>query len=700
METNSAPIDKHQNTDEVYDRMIELWTLRLMVAAERLPGIREVRDSQADYILELLGLSDMVGPQNRRTLRAFIRQRLQALEKDLPIREGVLFRNLRRLGDRIGLNGVEQDLLAFSVLWPEHRLAKPCCEYIGELNARRWAVLLAGALSHDVSEIHKAIHKGSVLAKTGLFYLMPYSRAEVACYFTVLSGLDRLLLTDDLDPSAILNEFLLVEPQPRLDLYSFPHLLEDIVAIRSLLAEAMSQRLKGMNILLYGSPGVGKTELVRALAGNMGVRLYKVGSKLADGTDRVDEDRFQAFQLSQALLAGDNGSMIVFDEIEDVFSSSSRFIWGTSSSPSQSKAWINTTLETNPVPTLWLSNHTRQIDPAFLRRFTYVAEIPNPPESVRRCLLKATLRELPVREQWVESVAKNPQVTPALTQQIGAVARLIGPMGSTATERLMQRVIRNSLEVMGQSFDVHCAGESIEYRLDLLNTTPDAQGLVDGLTRSPQGRLCLYGPPGTGKSALADHLAHRLDKPLIKRSASDLLSKWVGETEKAYASMFREAEREGAVLLLDEADSFLYDRRSVQQSWQVTQVNELLVRMEAFEGIFLCSTNLMDTLDSAVLRRFDVKVRFEYLTAAQAWTMLLQVLAVLDESHCPKRIGVETQQRLARLRNLTPGDFAVVLRKGRILGTHWDDEHVLAALEEESQAKHHGSKPVSGFIGG
>lgn len=68
-----------------------------------------------------------------------------------------------------------------------------------------------------------------------------------------------------------------------------------------------------------------------------------------------------------------------------------------------------------------------------------------------------------------------------------------------------------------------------------------------------------------------------------------------------------------SVLLLDEADSFLRDRTSAQRSWEVTQVNELLTQMERFEGLFICSNNLIDRLDSASIRRFDFKIMLSYL---------------------------------------------------------------------------------------
>ncbi len=80
------------------------------------------------------------------------------------------------------------------------------------------------------------------------------------------------------------------------------------------------------------------------------------------------------------------------------------------------------------------------------------------------------------------------------------------------------------------------------------------------------------------------------------------------------------------MLLLDEADSFLRSRKDAQQSWEITQVNELLTQMESFSGIFICSTNLVTTMDEASLRRFDYKIRFNYLKPEQSWALFNQLL--------------------------------------------------------------------------
>ena len=134
-------------------------------------------------------------------------------------------------------------------------------------------------------------------------------------------------------------------------------------------------------------------------------------------------------------------------------------------------------------------------------------------------------------------------------------------------------------------------------------------------------------------------------------------------TEKNIAAAFQEAEREGAILLIDEADSFLQDRAQSRQSWEMTQVNEMLTQIEAFNGIFIATTNLIETLDAACLRRFDLKIRFDVLTFEQAKGLLADELEALALPAADAR----ALEKLARIDNLTPGDFASVMRRARCL---------------------------------
>ncbi len=160
--------------------------------------------------------------------------------------------------------------------------------------------------------------------------------------------------------------------------------------------------------------------------------------------------------------------------------------------------------------------------------------------------------------------------------------------------------------------------------------------------------------------------------------------------------MFRQAQEQDALLLLDEADSFLQNRQQSHHSWEVTQVNELLVQMENYEGVFICSTNLMDNLDSAVLRRFDFKLKFDYLKPQQAWALLSQIMAtpLKRKSTVSKQ---HYQQQLAAMDNLTPGDFVAVKRKLTVLGETKNVDLFMQNLQEELSFKPEGRKRAIGF---
>lgn len=222
----------------------------------------------------------------------------------------------------------------------------------------------------------------------------------------------------------------------------------------------------------------------------------------------------------------------------------------------------------------------------------------------------------------------------------------------------------------------------------------DAEKIIAGLKNKPRGTFCFYGPAGTGKSEFARHVADEIGKPLIMKRASDILSMWVGGTEANIAQMFAEARQQEAVLVLDEADSFLADRRDAKQSWEVTQVNELLTQMEAFEGIFMCTTNLMEKLDQASLRRFAFKVKFDYLNADQRWEMFKNEITRLGgEVHT----AADWEKQVRNLDKLTPGDFAVAARQYAIFGVPVTAGELYRQLVEECRVKG-GSAGKMGFV--
>ena len=171
------------------------------------------------------------------------------------------------------------------------------------------------------------------------------------------------------------------------------------------------------------------------------------------------------------------------------------------------------------------------------------------------------------------------------------------------------------------------------------------------------------------------HLADRMGLEVVHKRASDLLSKWVGGSEANIAEAFDEALGLGAFLVFDEADSLLADRRDAQRSWEVSQVNEMLTWMESHALPFACTTNLVDRLDPASLRRFTFKVVLDYMTPGQARLAFKRFF------------DLDAPSSLDRVPMLTPGDFAVVKRKAGVMDSLDDPKALVAMLDQESKAK-------------
>ena len=161
----------------------------------------------------------------------------------------------------------------------------------------------------------------------------------------------------------------------------------------------------------------------------------------------------------------------------------------------------------------------------------------------------------------------------------------------------------------------------------------------------------------------------------VRKRTSDLISMWVGETDKQIAVAFAEARDAGSFPVFDEADSLLADRRFAARSWEVSQVNEMLTWMESHPLPLACTTNFGEHLYPATLCRFVFKVTIDYLRPAQVAAACKQFFALAPPSG------------LTRLAALTPGDFSVVRRKAALVGRHEDAEALPEMLCTECDAK-------------
>jgi SpoVK/Ycf46/Vps4 family AAA+-type ATPase len=631
------------------------------------------------------------------------------LSQSLKKQSTLVEKNIDALAGLLQLNRAERALLLYGTLARYQRDLRSILVEFKVNNAPEAYAAIADVAGVKASEVGEALRAGSRLERIGMVenLISEHNITDLADLMKVSEKLPPVLMREYSSQSELMAVFTRPATRSALTAKDFDYVSEDVKLLCSLLREAVARKEPGVNILLYGPPGTGKTELARVVAAAAKLELFEVEYADRDGNALSGRDRYRSLQIAQVFLKGTAQSALLFDEVEDVFppisSEAAQYMARAEqvSAPSNGsvsgKAWVNQILESNAIPTVWVTNRIEQIDPAFRRRFAYHLELKSPPPGAREQLIRKTLEGAPVSDALVARLTERKGLTPAQIRTALRFAQLAAAPAKSASRRskkvaepvdidaLIERQLKNADQALGRQPDEVKRPSVTQYSLDMLNVESryEVPRIVAALKAKGHGALCFHGAPGTGKTALAEHIAEAMGRPLMIRRASDLVSKFVGETEQQMAAMFREAEAEKAVLLLDEADSFLQDRRGAQRTYEVTEVNEMLQCMERFNGVFICTTNLMDSIDQAALRRFTFKIRFRPLTADQRERMF--VVEALGGD--PSLLDDSMRQRLTKLEQLCPGDYAAVKRQVDILGETLAPSEFLAQLESEHRIK-------------
>ena len=611
-------------------------------------------------------------------------------------------KNINALAGLLQLNKAERALLLYGTLARYQRDMRSILVEFKVNNAPEAYAAIAEVAGVNPDQVAEALRAGSRLERIGLVenLISEHNITDLADLMKVSEKLPPVLMRQYRDQAELMAVFTRLSTKSALAMDDFAFVTEDAQVMCNLLANAVARKELGINVLLYGPPGTGKTELAKVVAQAAGLELFEVEYADRDGNSLSGRDRYRSLQIAQVFLKGSAQAALLFDEVEDVFPpiSNEAAQWmaradATAAAPTGSvsgKAWVNQVLESNVVPTIWVTNRIEQIDPAFRRRFAYHLELKSPPPGAREELVRKTLTGVVVSDGFVSRLAHRKGLTPAQIRTAVRFAGLARADGADTDlpnlESLIERQLKNADQALGnraQDGARQLAANHYDPNLLHVESRFEIPRMVQALKARGHGTLCFYGPPGTGKTALAEHIATTLAQPLHVRQASDLMSKYVGETEQNMAAMFREAETENAILLLDEADSYLQDRRGAQRNHEVSEVNEMLQGMERFHGIFICTTNLMDRIDQAALRRFTFKIQFKPLTRAQRQTLFVTDACAGDAA----RLAPALASRLSSLDQLCIGDFAAVQRQASILDVHMEPAEFLEQLEAEHRIK-------------
>lgn len=644
---------------EVVD-LVSFWSLRALNEFLSSQSTIDLSTNESFSLLIDLGVDPerIASANSREALLELTAELLEKYVTNLPkIKGGVVQKNLEWLQDKFELTHAELTVLALLFLSRKDKVLGEQLDKLGVITGNQAIALISKILDLKKEAVKKAVNVEGKLIQLGFVKLTLWEDSPFLSKFKLSETLLDNLALHAFEPSIFSPEFERVSFS-ELKMSHFSHLLEEIDDLKSFMTAVCKEQRKGVNILIYGPKSSGKTQFVKALGDSLNLAMYELNLDLVKGESA--ETRLQMIMRAQNSFYGIENSVMMVDNAHTLFEADATDFLN-SGNASIIKRFVNGTLGKNLMPTIWITSRIDLFDYHDLVRFDYCMEFKKPSRTVREEFIKKKMMGLDISKKWVGKIAAKENLSFETIEKIALFTKTVceTKSGSLAEEVFDNAMTRSALFIGNAIRDVDF---SADYQEDLLNTDIDLSKVVESLKVFRDARLCLYGPPGSGKSGFAYHLSQQLDTPLIVKKGSDILGRYLGDSEQNLANAFSEANSKSGILLIDEVDGLLSDRRGAQRSWEISMVNELLTQIDGFRGILIVTTNYIDRLDSAAMRRFDLKVNFDYLKSDQVLTLWCKYISELSLDG-----GDGELEKLKGLKTLTPGDFANVKRQSKFL---------------------------------
>ena len=303
--------DMEQHVGKELVDKFTLWALRILI---NLKGINEFIDKDNEIASEevacFLSMQELINNDDftKKEALSFLREKLKKYEARKRFTTNkTLKSNIEKISKLADLNNYEKEIIEFAILLDEHELLQDITSYIGRnLTINQTKKVLSTILNIPLKEVDRCFSLNSKLSKSSLL-MISYAGSDLK---------NNLEFITDKFPSKMFNiesniEHMIKEIVCECDntdliLNDFTHLEKELSVLISYLRNAIITNQRGVNILLYGVPGTGKTELTKVIASELKKSLYEI-SYCDNNDEPIDgRKRLEAYKSAQALLSNKN----------------------------------------------------------------------------------------------------------------------------------------------------------------------------------------------------------------------------------------------------------------------------------------------------------------------------------------------------------------------------------------------------------
>lgn len=637
-----------------------------------------------------------------------VEDKIETIYPDCPLRNNIYW-----LSECLGLSPTERDVLIFYAVLKQdhHRVLLTLLDMLGDhFSHDGFLQHLSWIVGHPLDSIRSLFVIDAALMQAGVFQRNQTDpRGDyITNYYSINPHVLWVLQKSYQDSEALVSALTWRAPKVSLSLKDdYVHLKERLWMAVNIIRMALIKKQRGVNIVIYQAPATEQLALATAITQEINATLHMVRvldecGKIIPPSAKImeyhlyqnvlqesDEDNVVVLNIGEGMMPVHSDTPFLDPDIDDEL----RIL--------HDSGMFAEMLDNNPVPTIWLDDQTDQIDNRLLGKFSFHLELPDSFAKAKSKHIEENITPY-VNHRWLTKVKNVNWITQSMVEKGAELIEMMGFSGDRdESEELLKVIWENEVDAQGgdrsvvrdslgnqrtgddkKSISASDTGDQ-SFSLNYLNLDINPGKVIRYLAKHHKGRFLLSGPPGTGKTEFAKFAANSIRRPAEVIKVSDVFDKWVGETEKRIEKIFQRASLKRSVLIIDEVDSLLQNRQGAQRRFEVSQVNQFLTELDNFKGILFASTNLPGEIEEAVLRRFSLKIQFNFLEPHQQWEYLREIIKREGGALPRGKKSTIAKNRCMQIQNLSPGDFRAVRGRLEIEDHLLNLDAWMTALEQE-----------------